>query len=154
MFTDLPVETVVSILVYLPIHSIHSLKLVSKQLYNLIIANESTIYRSAAAYHGYIPTARLKMEQLGTLDLPNSILEGTEGEWKVFCQRMVQLDNNWQGRGQSALMGYPTAGTKPACIRVDEKEGFIINIKNVSGVNAGLVVVNKEDGVVLWEQHW
>ncbi|KAL0061622.1 hypothetical protein AAF712_011539 [Marasmius tenuissimus] len=154
MFTDLPVETVLLILAYLSIPSIHSLELVSKRFHDLIIANESTIYRSAALVHNFIPFAKIEIDQLTTLDLPNDILEGMRREWKAFCQRMFQLDKNWRGLGPSALTCYPLAGVKPACVRADEKEGFVINVQDVRGFDPGLIVVDRADGNVLWKQPW
>jgi len=67
---------------------------------------------------------------------------------------MIQLEKNWQGYKPLASACYPHAGLKPACIRVDESRGFIINVTDVTGDDAGLVVVDKENGNVLWAQRW
>ncbi|KAK1219808.1 hypothetical protein PQX77_017472 [Marasmius sp. AFHP31] len=154
MFTELPVETVLLTVGYLSIPSIHSLELVTKRFHDLIVANKSTVYRSAALFHNFIPSAKIEIDQLGTLDLPNGILEGMKREWKAFCQRMFQLDKNWRGLGPSALVCYPSAGIKPACVRADEKEGFVVNVQDVRGFDPGLIVVDKAGGGILWKQRW
>ncbi|KAL0575123.1 hypothetical protein V5O48_006849 [Marasmius crinis-equi] len=150
MFTELPVEIALSVLAYLPISSIHSLQLVSKHCDGLVKLNESTIYRSAAVVHEFTPVKRASAtEHLGRSEITN----GPEIDWKAFCQRLFQLDRNWRGIGTSSLVCYPSAGIKPACIRVDEEEGFLINVTDVRGENRGLIVVDKENEV-LWEQSW
>ena len=40
----------------------------------------------------------------------------------------------------------------PVFIRLDEIRGLIINVTDVRSVDARLVVVDKEDGSVLWAQ--
>ncbi|KAL0061625.1 hypothetical protein AAF712_011542 [Marasmius tenuissimus] len=67
---------------------------------------------------------------------------------------MFQLDDKWSGHGPSALAHYPSAGVRPVCIRVDEKEGLLIGLKDVRGEDPGLVVIDKVDGKVLWKQTW
>ncbi|KAK1219810.1 hypothetical protein PQX77_017474 [Marasmius sp. AFHP31] len=154
MITELPAETVLSILSYLSIPSIRCLQLVSKHFRLLITDNEPTIYRFAAFYHGFTPSTTIKIDQLNTLRMRREILVGMKRDWKSFCQRMFQLDDSWRGRGPSTLAHYPSAGEQPAYIRVDEKEGFLISLKDVRGERPGLVVIDRVSGVVLWKQSW
>ncbi|KAJ8076152.1 hypothetical protein PM082_022137 [Marasmius tenuissimus] len=154
MITELPAETVLSILSYLPIPAIHCLQLASKHFQLLITDNEPTIYRFAAFHHHFIPSITVKIDQLDALRMRREIFVGMNREWKSFCQRMFQLDDRWRGRGPSTLAHYPSAGEHPAYIRVDEKEGLLISLKDVRGERPGLVVIDKVNGTVLWEQSW
>ncbi|KAJ8076135.1 hypothetical protein PM082_022120 [Marasmius tenuissimus] len=82
------------------------------------------------------------------------ILVGMKREWKGFCQRMFQLNDNWSRHSPLDLAHYPSAGVKPVCIRVNEKEGLLISLKDVRGEDPGLVVIDMVDGKVLWKQTW
>ena len=57
---------------------------------------------------------------------------------------MFQLNKNWQGYGLPGSACYPNAGIDPKCICVDESREFIINVTDETGVDAGLVVVDKK----------
>ena len=81
---ELPVDIILYILQFLPIHSLHELCLTSKHWNELIQANESFLYHSAAVLHGYTPsTTRL------VTDLPNLFsmhaLSGVNS-WQSFCK--------------------------------------------------------------------
>ena len=91
MFTELPVETVLLILVYLPIPSIHDIKLISRHFHFLVTANEPTIYRSAAFYHDWIPSPTTKSDNLDALDIPKAILDDVRGDWRIFCEELSSV---------------------------------------------------------------
>ncbi|KAJ8076109.1 hypothetical protein PM082_022094 [Marasmius tenuissimus] len=150
MLNDLPVETALSVLAYLPIPSIHALQLVSKAIDQLVKTNESTIYRFAAVVHDFIPSSNVELDQLQLFGVPVDVLRGMELSWREFCRRMFRLEKNWEGLGSSELVCFPSAGAQPAYIKVDENEGFLINESNTTN---GLVIVDMDDNV-LWTQPW
>ncbi|KAK1215075.1 hypothetical protein PQX77_022322 [Marasmius sp. AFHP31] len=86
MFIKLPAGTVLSILSYFPIPSIHRLQLASKYFRNLITRNESIVYCFAAFQHGFIPFNAIKIDQLDTLPTGKKVLAEMKRAWKVLCQ--------------------------------------------------------------------
>ncbi|KAL0570326.1 hypothetical protein V5O48_011641 [Marasmius crinis-equi] len=152
MIAKVPPETVTNILSHLTISDIHSVQLASKSCNELVNSNETTVYHSAAVVHGFVASHNIKIDRLEEL-YPSEVFKGMKRTWKGLCQRMFQLDKNWDGEGQVYLTCFPKAGEKPAGIKVDEQRGFIINVTDLEGDDSGLIVVDKNDKV-LWNQPW
>ncbi|KAF8271010.1 hypothetical protein EI94DRAFT_653470 [Lactarius quietus] len=59
MLHALPAEVTLNVLSHLPILSLLSLRLLSRQWSNFFTAHKSVIFHGAALYHGYIPPGTL-----------------------------------------------------------------------------------------------
>lgn len=72
MLHQLPAEIALHAISYLPLHSLYSTALVSRDWNALIAANEPTVYRNAATLHRFIDEDQLRA---------GSILM----DWKAYC---------------------------------------------------------------------
>lgn len=72
MLHQLPAEVALHTLSYLPLHSLYSTTLVSRDWHALITINEPTVYRNAAILHRFIDEIQLRA---------GSIPDG----WMAYC---------------------------------------------------------------------
>lgn len=72
MLHRLPAEIALQTISYLPLHSLHSITLVSRDWNALIAINEPTVYRNAAILHRFI-----EEDQFGAGSIPIN--------WMTYC---------------------------------------------------------------------
>jgi F-box-like len=84
MLDILPVELSLSVLSYLPLQTLSSLPALSRQWFDFISANQSTIFRNAAILHGYAHPGTLLLEDALSAH-KGSPWDGTT-DWKDFCK--------------------------------------------------------------------
>lgn len=72
MLYQFPAEIALQTISYLPLHSLHSITLVSRDWNALIAINEPTVYRNAAILHRFIDE-----DQFGAGSIPI--------DWKAYC---------------------------------------------------------------------
>ncbi|KAH9174787.1 hypothetical protein EDB89DRAFT_471990 [Lactarius sanguifluus] len=141
MLYGLPVEVTLNVLSHLPIPSLLSLPILSRQWLNFFTANQSVIFHGAALYHEYIqPGARFPEDALSV----NTGRPSTS--WKDFCCRSFQLRKNWEGKGRAVARAFPPPGLNVYRLRVDEKRGICI----MTCIWGGLNVVHLFSGTLLW----
>ncbi|KAF4623168.1 hypothetical protein D9613_001312 [Agrocybe pediades] len=162
--TELPAEIVILILSYLPIPSISSLRILSKEWLYFIdgnAQNRNTIYRNAAWIEGYIPDRTSMLDEIGPKEdgtglFSERTMHGVE-DWKDFCKRRRTNARAWAGRAPSIIMPSPRQGedatSKPSHhtrvhrIKVDEQAGITMATTQMGG----FIVRDLETDEVLWE---
>ncbi len=83
---ELPPELITSILQYLPLQALHSLRRLSREWNQFFHRNESFIYHAAAVRHGFISSMDVTFEQAIRTDDPNSQhLIGVK-DWRTLCE--------------------------------------------------------------------
>ncbi|KAK7462481.1 hypothetical protein VKT23_008081 [Stygiomarasmius scandens] len=130
MIDKLPVELALSIVAYLPVCSICSLQLTCTIFnHTAIRANESQIYHAAAVNMGWIPSTNFTLDDVSSI----YALSGIQ-DWKSLCQRRLQIERSWSGKGYSSLVAYTATGTSVHRFKVDEKVGIIVLTTADSGI--------------------
>ncbi|KAH7911613.1 hypothetical protein BJ138DRAFT_1125884 [Hygrophoropsis aurantiaca] len=140
MLHRLPTEIALHITSYLPLYSLYNILLVSHQWKDILIANESSVYRNAALLHQFVAPANIEME----LAIQHPQLD--PHEWRKFCRRRIQTERGWRGRGPSSCREYTCTGRSVHRIKVDDAEGIVIT----SGQNGGLVISDLVEDRMLW----
>ncbi len=84
MLYVLPTEVMLSVLSYLPIPSLRSLLVLSRQWFDFFITNQSAIFHSAALLHGYIQPGTLSLEDALSVNMGRPWAGSTS--WKDFCK--------------------------------------------------------------------
>lgn len=84
MLAWLPNELVVRVLDYLPISTILNISSLSHEWKSFSEANESILFRQAAAYHSFVSSANTELSQLRT-QYSDYSLHGVS-TWKEFCE--------------------------------------------------------------------
>ena len=84
MLHILSTELSLSVLSYLPLQTLCSLPAVSRHWFNLISANQSTIFHGAAVLHGYAQPGTILLEDALSV-YKGSPWDGTT-DWKDFCK--------------------------------------------------------------------
>ncbi|KAH9059604.1 hypothetical protein EDB87DRAFT_769868 [Lactarius vividus] len=144
MLHILPAEVTLSVLSHLPIPSLLSLPVLSRQWFNFVTTNQSTIFRSAALLHEYIQPETLSIEDALSVNTGRPWAGSTS--WKDFCYRSFQLHKNWEGKGHVVARVVPPPGLNVHRIKIDEKAGICI----MTCVWGGLNVLHLFSGIVLW----
>ncbi|KAH9174792.1 hypothetical protein EDB89DRAFT_472183 [Lactarius sanguifluus] len=144
MLHVLPTEVTLSVLSHLPIPSLLSLPVLSRQWLDFFTTNQSAIFRSAAALHEYIQSETLSLEDALSVNTGRPWAGSTS--WKDFCYRSFQLHKNWEGNGRAVARVLSHPGLDIYCIKVDEKSGICIT----THVFGGLSVVHLFSNTVLW----
>lgn len=80
MLDQLPTELRLKTLVNLGAGDLRSAQLVSRSWRQFFIANESSIYRHAAAFHGFAPSSEVSLADVKSASSPSSMV-GVES-WK------------------------------------------------------------------------
>jgi hypothetical protein len=83
MLQHLPVELALESLTYLTVQHLTSLQAVSKNWKAFLASNECTIYRNAAALHGFVPSSKITLTCANSLYPERSML-GVD-DWNTFC---------------------------------------------------------------------
>ncbi|KAH9026254.1 hypothetical protein EDB83DRAFT_2425514, partial [Lactarius deliciosus] len=86
MLYGLPAEVMLNVLSYLPIPSLLSLPVLSRQWLDFFTANQSTIFRSAALLHEYIQPKTSLLED--ALSVNTGRPWAGSKSWKDFCKSM------------------------------------------------------------------
>jgi F-box-like len=145
MLDILPVEKVLEILEYLPVQTLHSLLLVSRDWEIFIQENETSIYRKAALLHGFLPSSDFtSVSDLGSI-FPARTLAGVH-DWKGFCRRRRLIDRSWCGNGPSLINKFTATGGTVHRIKIDESAGYIITTSK----RGGLYVTDLLQNELLW----
>jgi hypothetical protein len=168
MLHILPAEVTLNVLSHLPITSLLSLLVLSRQWSHFFATHQSAIFYSAAIHHEYI--------QPGTsLEDALSVNTGRpwagSKSWKDFCKsylchfhlylftrcppltahshregcRSLQLSKNWEGKG-CAVTRVISLDSNTHCIKVDEKAGICV----VTHQWGGLTVTHLISCATLW----
>ena len=169
MLYGLPTEVTLNVLSYLPIPSLLSLSLLSRQWSDFFAEHKSEIFHCAALYHGYIPpgTSYLKDANGGRplagstswMDLcklcPCHFQRLSFHSLKHFsgptdCEykgcRFAQIRRNWMGKGRAVARAFLSPTFSAHRIKVDEKAGICIT----TCILGGLAVTHLFSGTVLW----
>ena len=101
MLDVLPVEVLLEVLRYLPVPSLCSLFTLSHQWYDLLSANQPSIFHNAAILHGYIQPGCLRIEDALAQYTGNPWKGSTD--WKDFCKSDSSLTH------QEPLLSTPTS---------------------------------------------
>ncbi|KAF9643602.1 hypothetical protein BDM02DRAFT_3123197 [Thelephora ganbajun] len=135
MLSQLPVETLLEIIQWLPFTTITSLPTLSKSWAAFIDTNESSIYHGISKRYGYTPK-----------DDPDTTVP-PEG-WKAWFTHKLEIELRWIGRlpGNPYQVEIPEKVGNFYRIKVDEETGYIIN----TFTNGGLVVSDINDHRILW----
>ncbi|KAH9032739.1 hypothetical protein EDB84DRAFT_1561882 [Lactarius hengduanensis] len=146
MLYGLPAEVTLNVLSYLPIPSLLSLPVLSRQLewLDFFTANQSTIFRSAALLHEYIQP-RISLPE-GALSVNTGRPWAGSTSWKDFCRRSIQLHKNWEGKGHAVVRAFSPPGLNVYRFRVDEKRGICVMTRIWGGLN----VVHLFSGTLFW----
>lgn len=80
MISNLPTELILQVLSYVPIETLNSLRLVCHQLKAILEAQEASIYRNAAVFHGFVPSSDVDYSNIYS----RRSLFGVDS-WKSFC---------------------------------------------------------------------
>ncbi|KAI6102623.1 hypothetical protein EDD17DRAFT_695695 [Pisolithus thermaeus] len=135
----LPVEVALQVVSYLPIQTLHRIVQVSRAWFDLIDANESTVYRNAAVLHCLV-----RDENCDNLV---SKASRPETNWKSFCRREFQIEWGWRGKAPSYVEELSASGTSVHRIQVDEDSGLVITTSK----RGGLLVTNLKGNAPLWD---
>jgi len=84
MLHVLPAEVTLGVLSYLPIPSLLSLRLLSRQWLGFFASNQSAIFRGAALLHEYIQPGTLSLEDALSVNTGRPWAGSTS--WKDFCK--------------------------------------------------------------------
>lgn len=84
MLHILPIELSLSVLSYLPLQTLSSLPALSRQWFDFISANQSTIFHSAAVLHGYAQPGTVLLED--ALSAYNGSPWDGAADWKDLCR--------------------------------------------------------------------
>ena len=83
MLHDLPPEVTLNVLSHLPIPSLLSFCLLSRQWSDFVAVHQPVIFHGAALYHGYIPL-RTGLEDVLSVNMGRPLAETTS--WKDICK--------------------------------------------------------------------
>ncbi|KAF9237080.1 hypothetical protein BU15DRAFT_12876, partial [Melanogaster broomeanus] len=136
----LPAEIAVDIISSLPLPSLYSSTLVSRYWNALITINEVTVYRNAALLHRFVAEDELQA------DSSSWNPKFTHINWKSYCQRELEIERGWHGKGPSIVRELTATGTAVHRIKVDHEHGFVITTYQTGG----LFVTDMKDDRVLW----
>ncbi|KAI9510203.1 hypothetical protein F5148DRAFT_623674 [Russula earlei] len=150
MLHILPVEVSLAILSYLPLPSLCSLSALSRQWFNFVSTNRSTIFRKAAILHGFTPPGTSLLKDVLSVCTGSPWAGATD--WRDFCascplgRRSVQLRRNWEGNGRvvARMLSPPVRDVHR--IKVDEKAGICIT----THMFGGLWVTHLFSSTILW----
>ncbi|KAN0127091.1 hypothetical protein V8E53_015109 [Lactarius tabidus] len=85
MLYDLPPEVMLDVLSHLPIPSLLSLRLLSRQWSDFVTAHQSVIFHGVALYHGYVsPGTGLEDVLSVTRNMGRPLVEAMS--WKDLCK--------------------------------------------------------------------
>ncbi|KAI9458951.1 hypothetical protein BJY52DRAFT_406892 [Lactarius psammicola] len=132
------------VLSHLPIPSLLSLPVLSRQWLDFFATNQSAIFHSAALLHEYIQPDTLLLEDALSVNTGRPWAGSTS--WKDFCHRSFQLRKNWEGKGRAVARVLSPSGSNVHRIKVDEKAGICIT----THIFGGLSVIHLFSGTVLW----
>ncbi|KAN0131825.1 hypothetical protein V8E53_010353 [Lactarius tabidus] len=144
MLHVLPAEVTLIVLSYLPIPSLLSLAVLSRQWVHFFATQQSEIFRRAAIYHEYIPPGTMSLE--GALSMKTGKPWAGSASWKDFCYRSFHFYKNWEGKGRAVARVLLPPGSNPHHIKVDEKTGICITTR----LWGGIVVTHLFSGTILW----
>ncbi|KIJ13815.1 hypothetical protein PAXINDRAFT_80194 [Paxillus involutus ATCC 200175] len=140
MLQLLPPEIALDTLSYLPLQSLYSSALVSRNWNALIAINEATVYRNAALLHRFVPEGDLRADSVS----PNP--KFTRINWKSYCQRQLMIERGWHGKAPSTVREFTATGAAVHRIKTDEEYGFVITTCQTGGLS----VTDARDNRVLW----
>jgi len=144
MFPDLPHEVTLSVLSHLPIPSLVSLPVLSRQWFDFVATHESEIFHHAAILHEYIKPDTLSLADALSVN-PGRPWAGSTS-WKDFCHRSFQFQKNWEGNGHAVARVLSPAGSIIHRIKVDERVGICITTHMLGGISVNHLF----SGTVLW----
>ncbi|KAG8219252.1 hypothetical protein J3R82DRAFT_91 [Butyriboletus roseoflavus] len=133
MLHQLPPEVALHTISYLPLHSLYSTTLISRDWNALIATNEPTVYRNAAILHRFIDE-----DQLGAGSIPIN--------WKAYCRRQLEIERGWRGKAPSAVRELTATGTVVHRIKVDYELGLVITTRQTGGISVCDIKTNR----ILW----
>lgn len=82
---DLPPELILSVLVYLPLQSLHALRRLSREWHDWFDRNNEYIYQQAAFRHNFIPSAYTTLGD--AVEHTKHLLSRWAIEnWRAFCE--------------------------------------------------------------------
>ncbi|KZP28040.1 hypothetical protein FIBSPDRAFT_947948 [Athelia psychrophila] len=144
MLDKLPAELQLKVLSFLRLWDLHQVQLISKSWNALFIAHQNPIHRNASYVHGLIPSPNVFLEKA----IETSPRGSTDGviDWKMFVQRKVKMENNWQGREQPSVRVLSSSGSTVHRIKIDENRGLVITTLE----HGGVVVNDLDKNEVLW----
>ncbi|KAN0100079.1 hypothetical protein V8E55_000063 [Tylopilus felleus] len=133
MLHQLPAEIALQAISYLPLCSLYSTTLVSRDWNALIAINEQSVYRNAAMLHRFVHE-----DQLRAGSTPNC--------WKTYCRRQLEIERGWRGKAPSIVRELTATGAGVHRIKVDPELGLIITTCQ----KGGLFVCDIESNHILW----
>jgi len=87
MLHILPIELSLSVLSYLPLPTLCSLPILSRQWFSLFSTHQSAIFHNAAIFHGYIQPDIILLDD--ALTAYKGSPWGGATDWKDFCESTV-----------------------------------------------------------------
>ncbi|KAH9026256.1 hypothetical protein EDB83DRAFT_1927333 [Lactarius deliciosus] len=144
MLHVLPTEMTLNVLSHLPIPSLLSLSVLSRQWLDFFTTNQSEIFHSAALLHEYIQPEILSLDDALSVNTSRPWAGSTS--WKDFCYKSFQLRKNWEGKGRAVMRVLSPPGFNVHRIKVDEKAGICIT----THIGGGLSVIHLFSSTVLW----
>jgi hypothetical protein len=166
MLHILPAEVTLNVLSHIPITSLLSLPVLSRQWFHFFATHQVEIFYSAAVHHEYIqPGTSLK----DALSVNTGRPWAGSKSWKDFCKsylcrfqlyllthltahshregsRSLQLSKNWEGNGRAVARLLIPPGSIIYRIKVDEKAEICISTCQWGN----LTVTDLFSGTILW----
>jgi len=144
MLHVLPTELTLHVLSHLPLPSLLSLPVLSRQWFDLFAANESEIFHHAAILHEYIKPEIMSLGDALSVNAGRPWAGSTS--WKDFCHRSFQLRKNWDGKGRAVMRLLSPPDFNVFDVMVDERAGICIT----APVWGGFTVIHLFSSTVLW----
>jgi hypothetical protein len=145
MLQFLPPEGILEILSYLPVQTLRTLQLISRDWEIFIKTNQASIYKKASLLHGFLPSSDFaSVSDLQSI-YPTRSLTGVDN-WRDFCHRRFSIERRWFGQGPSSIKSFPEAGESVHRIKIDENAGYIITTSR----DGGLAVTDLTRNELLW----
>ncbi|KAF8271814.1 hypothetical protein EI94DRAFT_1827289 [Lactarius quietus] len=140
----LPTEVTLSVLSYLPLPSLLSLAVLSRQWHDFFATNQSEIFHRAAILHEYIKPQTMLLEDALSVNTGRPWAGSTS--WKDFCHRSFQLRKNWDGKGRAVMRLLSPPDFNVYDVMADERAGICIT----TPVWGGFTVIHLFSSIVLW----
>ncbi|KAH9000897.1 hypothetical protein EDB86DRAFT_3133123 [Lactarius hatsudake] len=164
MLHVLPTEVTLNVLSHLPIPSLLSLPVLSRQWLDFFTTNQSEIFHNAALLHEYIKPETLSLEdglsvntgrpwagstaagQAWAVSLISGTSLGLTDHSHCEGHRSFQLHKNWEGKGRAVARVLSPPGSNVHRIKVDEKAGICISTNMFGGIS----VIHLFSSTILW----
>ncbi|KAF8257828.1 hypothetical protein EI94DRAFT_1225204 [Lactarius quietus] len=148
MLNVLPTEVTLIVLSHLPIPSLLSLAILSRQWLHFFATHQSEIFHRAALYHEYIPPGTLLLEDALSMNTGKPWAGSTS--WKDFCKWVPsQLISNLQklGRKRACCCAHVIASRLQPLLHQGRRKSRDMYYDSHWG---GITVTHLLTGTVLW----